>query len=122
MNSAGLCVASSGCRGWARWWRPNAAHNLGRTLITRLGMVPGLRDWRVDRHGCCVRTGVRVGRRAGAAGLQAFDDGLVPGLLAPPAEVLRVPWRAGVLAGRGDGLGRSGVWRLLRQGAGRHAE
>ena len=37
--------------------------------------------------------GVGPGRGAGAPGLQRLDDGLVPGLLAPHAEVLRCPRR-----------------------------
>src|SRR5664279_4715842 len=38
----GLCVAFGVCRRWRRWRRPNAAHNPGEILVTRLGTVPGL--------------------------------------------------------------------------------
>jgi len=41
-------------------------------------------------HGGCFRTGVRVGRRVGASGLQGLDDGLVSRLLASRGEVLRI--------------------------------
>jgi site-specific recombinase XerD len=64
----------------------------------------------VNRRGCCVRAGVRVGCRAGASGLQALDDALVSVLLATPGAVLRVPGCAGVLAGSGDDVGGSGLW------------
>jgi hypothetical protein len=47
---------------------------------------------------------------------------VVSGLLAPPGEVLRIPWGAGILAGSGDGMGRPGLRRVFRQGAGRHAQ
>src|ERR1035441_5925393 len=59
-----------------------------------------------------VCAGVRSGRGDGASGLQGLDDGLVPGLLAPPAAVLRCPRVARVLAGPGYGVGRRGL-RLL---------
>ena len=68
-----------------------------------------------------VCAGVGPGGRVTASGLQGFDAGLVPGLLAADAEVLRCAWCRGVLPGCGDGVGRRRVW-VLRQGAGRHAE
>src|SRR5258708_26728208 len=46
-------------------------------------------EGRPDGRFACA--GVRPGRGNGAPGLQGIDDGLVPGLLAPPAAVLRWP-------------------------------
>jgi hypothetical protein len=56
--------------------------------------------------------GVRPGRGTGAPGLQGLDDGLVPGLLAAPPEVLRWPREEdleSVLAGVGVGGSSGGV-------------
>src|SRR6266849_2227074 len=92
MSSAGLCAALA-CRAW--WGldrRASAAHNPEDSdHAARQGAGPCVIGGRPDGRFACA--GVWPGRGTGAPGLQRLDDGVVPGLLAPPAEVLRFPRR-----------------------------
>ena len=97
----------------------SAAHNADDPFM-RPGRCRAVHDRR-SADGRLACAGVRPGSGDDPPGLQGLDDGLVSGCLAPPAAVLHCPRCRGVLAGRGDGVGRRGL-RLLREGAGRHAQ
>jgi hypothetical protein len=82
----------------------SAEHNADDPFM-RSGRGRAARD-RGSADGRLACAGVRPGSGDDPPGLQGLDDGLVSRRLAPPAAVLRSPRRRGVLAGRGDGVGR----------------